>query len=166
MPEANPTPVRVKSGPTLNEGLAVLGKLQAEKDRLTRIRDQRVAEVEARYAVAISDLQAAIEEQTRRLRDYIAKNRERLLGDGNKAVIEAGEIYVRKLPMRVEVTDAEIAIVNLSNRNLDAYLRTTVALDKVALKKDQPNVPGIAYVEGEQLELKPSACTTKVTTEL
>lgn len=159
-------PLHIRSRPDLDDAMRALGKMQSEAAHLKLARAKTIAVIEARYAKTVSDLDRAIAEQLSRIRDFIAKNRSLVLGDEKSTILNGGEITIRKRPISVNVVDSERAIQHLVDGYLYAYLRIDTQLDKNALKRDRVPVPGIEYVEGEQLIVIPITSGDQITADL
>lgn len=156
--------VRVRSAPTLHEAIRTVGTLDARRQAIRTKLAKRIADAKAKHADELAELDAAVDDQVDKIRGYVAKNRAAVFGADKSVMTEAGELALRALPTSVEVEDEAAALEALTGTE---FVRVTVALDKRALVKHQPEAEGLAYVEGrEKLFITPITSGDKVAVDL
>ena len=160
-------PTRIRSRQNLHDAMLGIGELDARRRKLAEQQKKAVEKAKAKNATEIAELDEQIQETAAKCGAYVDANREAVLGDKKSVVTEAGAIALRKLATGIEVTDDAAAIAYLDTEEMDEYLTRKTTLDKRALVKDTPAVPGVSYTANrEQLTFTPTTSGEKVAVEL
>ncbi len=132
-----------------------------------RVIEALMSELEANVAtmrevanVAIAPIQHELERLTKSLQIFADQHRSTLCIDDKKSVVlPGGEFGWRWPPTKVTYLKggAEKALEYLTNNKLEAYLRRTVEVDREALLRDRPTVPGVKYSQKEGFYVKPES---------
>ncbi len=144
----------------LNEYIASVGKLRREYEAHKASIEERVAEVRSQGNTRLAELAKKIHEEIGGIEAYANDHRDEILiGELKSVSFAAGRIGWRLPPWKVLFLKkgAEIALAYLKKRRMETYLRRTVEIDKEALLKDQPVVPGIKYSQKEEFFVEPNA---------
>jgi len=163
------SPVRVRSAPSLEDGVEHLGNLKARQAELIADRDRRLAEIQAEYTGDVEALDEAIDAQLDRIGRYVDANRESLFGKRKSVQLEAGKIAVRAGRTVAKIDDEDAAIEALKGRRgkVAACLVTTPKLSRTELAKQQPDIPGVTYETArERISVTPTALGSAISAEL
>ncbi len=105
-------------------------------------RDKRVAAIDAEYAEDFARMKAEMDADFETVHDYCATNREELFEGAQSTLHCNAQIGFRQGKDKVVILEGfkekEIIAMMEKRKAMQPYLRTTVAMDKVAIIRDKP----------------------------
>lgn len=140
--------------------LAEVGRLERQIAELNNELEAAVAEIHKKTNRLAGPRSQKREEFVKVLQDYVTKNRKAILTNGKKSlVVPGGEFGWRLPPTKVSYGrgGAKQAVANLQSLKLTQYLRVVVQVDREALLRDRPEVPGVRYSQKEAFYVKPES---------
>jgi phage host-nuclease inhibitor protein Gam len=143
-----------------NEILVTLGSLEREIERVKQELEESVASMREVANVAIAPMEKEHASLLKSLNIFADQHRSTLLVDNKKSVVlPGGEFGWRLPPTKVTLSKGgeEKALKTLTELNLKQYIRLIPEVDREALLKDRPHVPGIKYSQKENFYVKPES---------
>jgi phage host-nuclease inhibitor protein Gam len=141
-----------------NAVLEQIGELTHQIETVTQDLEAKVAQLRAEANTVAAPLEKRLKLLMASVEAYATLHRAAILPKDKKSlVLPAGEIGWRLPPARVSLCrggEAK-AIETIEDLGLTEFIRSTPSLDKEALLRDRPVIPGIKYTQKEAFYVKP-----------
>ncbi len=143
-----------------NEVMVKIGSCDRDIEALKHELEASIAAMREAANKEIAPFEQEVERLTKSLQIFANQHRSTLcVGEKKSVVLPGGEFGWRLPPTKVTYSKggAEKAIENLTGMKLTQYLRYTVEVDREALLRDRPMVPGVKYSQKEGFYVKPES---------
>lgn len=143
-----------------NGVLMIIGEKEREITARKSELEASIAAMREAANTEIAPLEQEMDRLTKSLHLFADEHRSTLCGGDKKSVVLPGGEFGWRLPP-TKVTygkgGTEKAIESLTAMKLTQYLRYTVEVDREALLRDRPVVPGVKYSQKEGFYVKPQS---------
>lgn len=161
-----PPVVTASSPASLNKALARTGDLQKQLAEAQSDWDKETALVTEVHQPRVAAITKALETQLEAVRAYVAENRDELLAGQKSVDLKGGTIAVRLTPASCQIEDEADLLRRLLKGKREEFLNRKVTIDKRALLSARPRFKGVAYVQGERLDVTPATSAQKTSVNL
>lgn len=139
-----------------NACIGRIGFKQQEVNRLAKECKEKVAALKAQYAEKIAPLVKDRDSDLQNLHVYAHAHPLYRSTDGKTITMNNGQFGWRMSCKRVEsIYSDERIIKSLKKRKMTDYIRVTEKVDRKALLRDQPKVPGVQYKQQDEFFVDP-----------
>lgn len=143
-----------------NEVMVKIGAFERDMAVLVTAHEEQVALLREATNQAVAPLEKERDSLVKSLQLFADMHRDALLvGEKKSVILPGGEFGWRLPPTKVTFGKggAEKAILTITAMGLTQYLRYAVEVDREALLRDRPQVPGVKFSQKENFYVKPES---------